>query len=157
MDINNNLIIDIHYPNRNIVALLVHNDYADKLRSQLQQFKVTLKDDFNPCDPKILRDLQYANASIEKRTNITFIHHCNRMKRALKFIRTPVKFAVARYFYAQGWISKQALQETLPSSRHNRESESDPLQIEVLLSNASYCRFSPKTGVLQGSILSPYL
>ncbi|KAG0786380.1 hypothetical protein G6F22_006146 [Rhizopus arrhizus] len=33
----------------------------------------------------------------------------------------------------------------------------DDVQIEVLLSNATSYRFSPKTGVLQGSILSPYL
>ncbi|KAG1520570.1 hypothetical protein G6F46_015715 [Rhizopus delemar] len=52
------------------------------------------------------------------------------MERALKFIRTPVKFAAARYFYAQGWISKQTLQENLPSSRRNNEPESDPLYFE---------------------------
>ncbi|KAG1443425.1 hypothetical protein G6F46_012007 [Rhizopus delemar] len=33
----------------------------------------------------------------------------------------------------------------------------DEVQIEVLLSNATSRRFHPKTGVLQGSILSPYL
>ncbi|KAG1494113.1 hypothetical protein G6F53_012631 [Rhizopus delemar] len=52
------------------------------------------------------------------------------MERALRFIRTPVKFAVARYFYAQGWISKQTLQENLPSNRRNNEPESDPLCFE---------------------------
>ncbi|KAG1145661.1 hypothetical protein G6F38_005494 [Rhizopus arrhizus] len=33
----------------------------------------------------------------------------------------------------------------------------DEVQIEVLVSNATSRRFHPKTGVLQGSILSPYL
>ncbi|KAG1177556.1 hypothetical protein G6F36_010796 [Rhizopus arrhizus] len=33
----------------------------------------------------------------------------------------------------------------------------DDIQVEVLLSNATSRRISPKTGVLQGSILSPYL
>lgn len=102
LDINNNRILDIHYPDRNVVALLVHNDYADELRSHLQRFKATLKDDFNPCDPKILRGPQYADASDEERANLAFMHHCSRMERALRFIHTPVKFAVARYFYAQG-------------------------------------------------------
>ncbi|KAG1546448.1 hypothetical protein G6F49_010495 [Rhizopus delemar] len=113
LDINNNRILDIHYPDRNVVALLVHNDYTDELRSHLQRFKVTLKDDFNPCDPKLLRDPQYADASDEERANLAFMHHCNRMERALKFIRTPVKFA-----------------ENLPSSRRNSEPESDPLCFE---------------------------
>ncbi|KAG1608568.1 hypothetical protein G6F46_011452 [Rhizopus delemar] len=73
LDINNNRILDTHYPDRNVVALLVHNDYADELRSHLQRFKI---------------------------------------------------------FYAEGWISKQNLQENLPSSRRNSESESDPLCFE---------------------------
>ncbi|KAG0755475.1 hypothetical protein G6F65_012278 [Rhizopus arrhizus] len=113
LDINNNRILDIHYPDRNVVALLVHNDYADELRSHLQRFKATLKDDFNPCDPKILRDPQYADASDEERANLAFMHHCSRMERALRFIHTPVKFA-----------------ENLPSSRRNSEPESDPLCFE---------------------------
>jgi hypothetical protein len=33
----------------------------------------------------------------------------------------------------------------------------DDVQIEVLLNNATFTRFSPVTGVLQGSILSPFL
>ncbi|KAG1530597.1 hypothetical protein G6F51_013790 [Rhizopus arrhizus] len=33
----------------------------------------------------------------------------------------------------------------------------DDVQIEILLSNTTSRRFHPKTGVLQGSILSPYL
>ncbi|KAG0735466.1 hypothetical protein G6F62_011832 [Rhizopus arrhizus] len=35
LDINNNRIIDIYYPDRNIVALLIHNGYEDELRQQL--------------------------------------------------------------------------------------------------------------------------
>ncbi|KAG1607104.1 hypothetical protein G6F46_012542 [Rhizopus delemar] len=73
LDINNNRVLDIHHPDRNVVALLVHNDYADELR---------------PI--------------------------CND----------------SRYFYAQGWISKQTLQENLPSNRRNNEPESDPLCFE---------------------------
>ncbi|EIE81086.1 hypothetical protein RO3G_05791 [Rhizopus delemar RA 99-880] len=35
LDINNNRILDIYYPDRNILTLLVHNDYAAELRQQL--------------------------------------------------------------------------------------------------------------------------
>ncbi|KAG0763416.1 hypothetical protein G6F57_003087 [Rhizopus arrhizus] len=68
LDIDNNRIIDIHYPDRNIVALLIHNDYEDELRQQLQRFKVTIKEDFNPCDPQVLRD-----HTPEERENLAFI------------------------------------------------------------------------------------
>jgi hypothetical protein len=106
LDINNNRIIDIHYPDRNIVALLIHNDYEDELRQQLHRFKVTIKEDFNPCDPQVFRDPKYADRTPAKRENLAFIHHCNRIERAPQYIRVPVKSAVARYFYLKGWISK---------------------------------------------------
>ncbi|KAG1137689.1 hypothetical protein G6F37_011048 [Rhizopus arrhizus] len=125
LDINNNRIIDIHYPDRNIVALLIHNDYEDELRKQLQCFKVTIKEDFNPCDPQVLRDPKYADHTPAERENLAFMHHCNRVERALQCIRAPVKFAVARYFYSKGWISKQLLQETLPARTINRQQDID--------------------------------
>ncbi|EIE76663.1 hypothetical protein RO3G_01367 [Rhizopus delemar RA 99-880] len=125
LDINNNRIIGIHYPDRNIVALLIHNDYKDELRQQLQRFKVTIKEDFNPCDPQVLRDPKYADRTPAEREDLAFMHHCNRIERALQYIRTPVKFAVARYFYSKGWISKQLLQETLPTRTINRQQDID--------------------------------
>ncbi|EIE89350.1 hypothetical protein RO3G_14061 [Rhizopus delemar RA 99-880] len=102
LGINNSRIIDIHYPDRNIVALLIHNDYEDEIRQQLQRFKVTIKEDFNPCNPQVLRDPKYADRTPAEREDLAFMHHCNRIERALQYIRTPVKFAVARYFYSKG-------------------------------------------------------
>ncbi|KAG0750179.1 hypothetical protein G6F57_003876 [Rhizopus arrhizus] len=102
LEIDNNRILDINYLDRNVVILLVHNNYADELRSQLKKFKMTLKDEFDPCDPKILRNPKYADSTEEERTNLAFLHHCNRMERALRFICAPIKFTVARYFYTKG-------------------------------------------------------
>ena len=102
LEIDNNRILDINYLHRNVITLLVHSDYADKFRSQLRKFKVTIKDNFDPCDPKILCDPKYADSTEEERINLAFLHHCNRMKHALKFIRASVKFAVTRYFYTKG-------------------------------------------------------
>ncbi|KAG1154621.1 hypothetical protein G6F37_009285 [Rhizopus arrhizus] len=122
LDINNNRILGIHYPDRNILALLVHNDYATELRQQLQRFKVTIKDDFDPCTSQNLRDPKYANLPVEERTNRAFMHHCDRMERALQFIRVPVKFAVSRHFFSKGWISQKTLLDIIPT-RHPRHQE----------------------------------
>ncbi|CAO3666214.1 hypothetical protein G6F70_002943 [Rhizopus microsporus] len=86
----NNRILDIHYPGRNIVTLLVHNDYVSELRKQLGRFKVNLKDDFDPCNPKVLRDPKYADLSPEERANFTLMHPSDRMARALNYVRAPV-------------------------------------------------------------------
>lgn len=39
----------------------MRNDYASELRKQLERFKITFKDDFEPCGTKVLRDPEYAN------------------------------------------------------------------------------------------------
>ncbi|KAG1498894.1 hypothetical protein G6F54_004767 [Rhizopus delemar] len=75
LDIDSNRIIDIHYPDHNIVALLIHNDYEDELRQQLQRFKVIIKKDFNPCDPQLLRDPKYADRTPAEREDLAFMHH----------------------------------------------------------------------------------
>ncbi|KAG1050836.1 hypothetical protein G6F43_006914 [Rhizopus delemar] len=64
------------------------------------------------------------------------------MERALKFIRAPVKFAVAHYFYTKGWISKQTLDETF-SSRRTSQMEADPVFFEdERMSTTDDCQLS---------------
>lgn len=48
-------ILDIHYPNRNFAALLVHNDYAADFQKLLESKRVHITDNFDP----ILKDPQY--------------------------------------------------------------------------------------------------
>ncbi|CEG74918.1 hypothetical protein RMATCC62417_10046 [Rhizopus microsporus] len=43
LNINTRRILNIHYPDRHFVALLIHNDYEDKLCSQLQRFKIPIR------------------------------------------------------------------------------------------------------------------
>ncbi|ORE19680.1 hypothetical protein BCV71DRAFT_177143, partial [Rhizopus microsporus] len=119
LDINNGRILDIHYPTRNVVALLVHNNYASELKSHLQKFKIRTMGDFNPCDSSILMDPNYEHCSKEERDGFALMHHSDRVKKALAYIHVPVKAAVARYFYNQGWISKSILDESLPTKVTN--------------------------------------
>ncbi|KAG1051141.1 hypothetical protein G6F43_006638 [Rhizopus delemar] len=86
LGINNNRILDIHYPDRNILALLIHNDCTAELRQQLQRSKIITKDDFDPCSPQKIRDPKYANLPLEERINCAFMHNRDRMERALQFI-----------------------------------------------------------------------
>ncbi|RCH88658.1 hypothetical protein CU097_007440 [Rhizopus azygosporus] len=115
LDINNSRILNIHYLTHNVVALLVHSDYAFELKSHLQKFKVRTKGDFNPCDGSILMDHKYEHCSKEEPDDFAFMYHSDCVKKALTYIRAPVKTAVARYFDNQGWISKSVLDESLPT------------------------------------------
>ncbi|CEJ05552.1 hypothetical protein RMCBS344292_19491 [Rhizopus microsporus] len=60
-------------------------------------------------------DHKYEHCSKEERDEFTFMYHSDCVKKALTYIRAPVKAAVARYFYNQGWISKSVLDESLPT------------------------------------------
>ncbi|PHZ11543.1 uncharacterized protein RHIMIDRAFT_297409 [Rhizopus microsporus ATCC 52813] len=108
-------ILGIYYPTRNVVALLVHNDYTPELKAHLRKFKVHTKEDFNPSGGSTLMDPHYAQNTKEERDSYAVMHHRGRLKRALTYIRAPVKYAMARYFYSQGWINKEALNDTLAS------------------------------------------
>ena len=132
LDINNSRILDIHCPICNVVALLVHNDYASELKSHLQKFKVYTKDDFNPCDGSILMDPKYKHCSKEERDGFAFMHHCNRVKKALAYIRAAAKAALACYFYNQDWISKSVLDEIL-------QLKSPTQQMSSMLMRTSLC------------------
>ncbi|KAG1495809.1 hypothetical protein G6F45_007064 [Rhizopus arrhizus] len=79
-----------------------------------QRFIATIKDEFDPCSSQNLRDPKYANFPLEERTNRAFMHHCDRIERALQFIRVPVKFAVARHFFSKGWINQKTLLGIIP-------------------------------------------
>lgn len=51
------------------MALLIHSDYTDELRSWLKKFKAILKDDFDPCDAKTLGDPKYVDATKKGESN----------------------------------------------------------------------------------------
>ncbi|CEG66123.1 hypothetical protein RMATCC62417_02759 [Rhizopus microsporus] len=102
LGINNSRILDIHYPTRSVVALLVHNDYASERKSHFQKFKVRTKDDFNPCDGLVLMGPKYEHCSKEECNGFALMHHSGCVKKALNYMRAPVKATVARYFYKVG-------------------------------------------------------
>ncbi|CEJ00367.1 hypothetical protein RMCBS344292_14424 [Rhizopus microsporus] len=101
LDINNKRILDMHHSDRHVAALLVHDDYVNEIRAQLERFKVIPKDDFDLCDPKVLGGPKYAGLSSDERANCVFMHHSDRMAHTLKYIRAPVKYAVNRFFYSK--------------------------------------------------------
>ncbi|KAI8394239.1 uncharacterized protein BYT42DRAFT_488273 [Radiomyces spectabilis] len=112
---DNSRILDIHYPDRQVVALLIHNDYHDTLLASFARHNITPIKDFNPHDQSRLRDPKFNTLSLEDRQREADQIHRQRLERALKFIREPVKFAVARSFHSQKWIDDDMLRSFLQS------------------------------------------
>ncbi|KAI8076450.1 uncharacterized protein B0P05DRAFT_450594, partial [Gilbertella persicaria] len=49
-------ILDIHYPARGIVVVLIHIGYSDEFNRLSDKCKIVTLHDFNPLDPLHLRD-----------------------------------------------------------------------------------------------------
>ncbi|KAG0755558.1 hypothetical protein G6F16_011315 [Rhizopus arrhizus] len=107
--VNNARLLDIHYPARNTLAILIHNDYEKEFTELIHHHNITIKADFNPSSGEILADPKYSTMTQDERDTIATELQTTRIERALQHIRAPVKFAVARFFYEQQWISKSKL------------------------------------------------
>ncbi|EIE90965.1 hypothetical protein RO3G_15676 [Rhizopus delemar RA 99-880] len=60
LGINPYRVLDITFPARSVVGLLVHEQYKDVLLAQLGKAKIDIYKDFNPCDPAHLADPTYS-------------------------------------------------------------------------------------------------
>ncbi|KAI7902136.1 uncharacterized protein BX663DRAFT_552560 [Cokeromyces recurvatus] len=122
LGIPNVRLLDIHYPARNLVAILVHMDYVSEFKSTLQQRGVTVDEDFDPFNGKTIMDPKYKDHTDFQCDQIASFIHKRRLETALQHIREPVKFAVARYFFQQHWISKAVFDQTM-ASRSSRPTD----------------------------------
>ena len=109
----NSRLLDIHYPSRNVVALLVHNDYREELIGTLKSQKLQHLADYSPTHHTSLTDPQFSDLSDTEKSRIASEKHTQRIVRALPFIRDHISKAVARYFEHEGLITPQQLEEFL--------------------------------------------
>ncbi|KAI8327972.1 hypothetical protein BC941DRAFT_332955, partial [Chlamydoabsidia padenii] len=110
LKIDNNRILDVYYPAMNTTALLIHNDFADDLKTQLNTAGIKPLDTFDPLNPQHISDPKYKELPLDERSTLATTLHRQRMKRTLDFIRAPVKYTVAKSFAASGWITQEQLQ-----------------------------------------------
>jgi hypothetical protein len=107
-------ILDITFPTRDVVGLLVHVQYMAYVLDTLTRAKVVPVTGFDPTDPKHLSDPRHSTlAETDRRTLATQIHR-TRSIRALQFMKPPIAVAVGRQFLALGWIAE----EDIPTQRY---------------------------------------
>lgn len=138
LGVNNGRLLDLHYPDRNIVAVLVHNDYASELTELLTKKGIKLNTTFDPRAATVLKDPKYANDTVEQRQQTAQQLHNQRIQKALIHIRGPAKFAVARFFAHKTWITKEQLEAILATDPYLTQT-TDPIAEDIFLTedNAS--------------------
>ncbi|KAG1616379.1 hypothetical protein G6F45_012286 [Rhizopus arrhizus] len=134
-------VLDITFPARSVVGLLVHEQYKDVLLTQLGKAKIEVYQDFNPCDPVHLADPTYKDKSNAERLAIAMDIHRNRCCRGIARLRHPIAVAVGRTFLEEGFITDEDLQEALVSSTtatYNSDIYSTPLTTSAPSSYGSF-------------------
>ncbi|KAG1451727.1 hypothetical protein G6F46_009940 [Rhizopus delemar] len=89
---------------RNLVSFLIHIGYETELRSQLSKFNITVRDDFDPLDPSIIRDPTLVNEPIDRKVHHARKAFLHRIRVALRRFRTLIYNAVTNFFVQFGLI-----------------------------------------------------
>ena len=109
-------ILDISFPARSCVGLLVHAQYVPDLVSALNSAKVSLLQDFEPLDPVHLGNSIYKDDSVTVRTQKMASIHFDRCVDTLKHIRPHLVLPVGSMFVAKGWIDNEAVEKAVEAS-----------------------------------------
>lgn len=112
LGVDNGRILDLHYPTRGVVYLLIHKDYLDVLTSTLTKHDLTLLDNFDPLDPTNLKDPAFATTISEKKEKLLGLHQ-KRLTHVIQFVRPYLRGIVARGFVQQDWLTSDQIKYAL--------------------------------------------
>ena len=110
-------LLDISMPTRQVIGLLVHVQYAPKVREVLTKHGLASLE-FNPTDPCHIADPKHSTLSGSDRQLLANSIHANRMIRTLRYMRPEVASAVGRYFVDQHWLTLEELATVIPHKDH---------------------------------------
>ncbi|KAG2192541.1 hypothetical protein INT47_011654 [Mucor saturninus] len=88
MGIDNGRILDIHYPARGVVALLIHHSYQVELDSIFTKSDITPVKQFDPTAATHVNDPSLRHLTADKRASKAVEFHQTRLILGLKFIRS---------------------------------------------------------------------
>ncbi|OAD75515.1 hypothetical protein PHYBLDRAFT_166752 [Phycomyces blakesleeanus NRRL 1555(-)] len=100
-------ILDINFLAKDVVGILVHNQYAEKFQTTLTTVAIEILDAFDPLDPKNIADPKYKSLSDSELEEVAAELHSDRCLKALKYLCPHVAVPVGHFFCDQGWISKE--------------------------------------------------
>lgn len=106
-------ILDIHFPSKGTVGLLIHRSYEAELHECLKKHDITCKD-YNPIDSSALDDPKHANLSqIDKEQLARDIHQRRIMRTCLFMPQKHVGMSILRYFSSKSYKGPHAVPEKM--------------------------------------------
>ncbi|CAO3600328.1 unnamed protein product [Absidia cylindrospora] len=116
LGINTRRILYVHYHTRNVLSLLIHVAFQQDLIETLTNHGIKPIPYFDPLDPKHLMDPQYADYSEDQRANIMHKITGELWVQAVRFLRPPIRTAVAKYLYVASDLTKEEVMEFVPAN-----------------------------------------
>lgn len=124
LGVDTSRLLDISFPARSCVGLLVHAQFAAELKSLLAAAKVSPLDKFDPLDPSYLADPKYADLSLPARADKMHELHSARCVGVLGHVRPHLVSAIGAHFVSLGWLDEETLKSVralvLPPSGRKR-------------------------------------
>ncbi|EPB85301.1 hypothetical protein HMPREF1544_07915 [Mucor circinelloides 1006PhL] len=106
-------------PARHTTAVLIHNDFeSDFVVDLLQKHRISHDENFNLNSGSILEDPKLEDLSDTERDKFVRNQQVKRLESAVQHIRTPAKYAAARYFYEKNYITKKFYDYSLALNRY---------------------------------------
>ncbi|KAG2199800.1 hypothetical protein INT47_009413 [Mucor saturninus] len=151
MGLDNGRILDIHYPARGVVALLIHQSYRVEMDAILTKSNIAPVKDFNPTSVDHLHDPSLNHLTVDERSTKAIEFHQNRLIRGLKFIRSYLRRSVARNFVNHGWITNEQAQQVISENNNgNGHSNSSTNTFETTRASSASLSNSGSSGLGEG-------
>ncbi|KAI8326676.1 hypothetical protein EDC96DRAFT_453902 [Choanephora cucurbitarum] len=133
--LDNSRVLDVHYPARNVVALLIHTAYKENLLKVLNKYSLPVLTDFDPFSVANVRDPSFASLDTDALTAKARELQQARLVRALGYIREQTRRLVAYDFVRQGWLTKEQASSAVgsPSSAPGADSASPSSDMDISL------------------------
>ncbi|KAF1801042.1 hypothetical protein FB192DRAFT_1254239, partial [Mucor lusitanicus] len=113
ISIDNLRVLDIIFPARHTIGILLHEAYISEFQSKLREIDTSPITSFNPLDPTHICDPKYHDLPQEDRTRLARSLHQDRCLRTLSFIRPNLLPGIAKYFIHHKWIPPHLAQDII--------------------------------------------
>ncbi|KAI8983139.1 hypothetical protein BDB01DRAFT_850960 [Pilobolus umbonatus] len=155
-------ILDIHYPDNNVVGLLIHNDYVTDLTNIFIKFGITPLTDFNPLSHSTIRDPKLGTLSEAERADKATDIHQNRLTHIIQRVTTlPRQLALARAFHTNKWITDSQYEGVLeiikPNDKRSTLTTSQDIGADTFMSDIAdnFRPVSPTSSQAAGENAAP--
>jgi hypothetical protein len=109
-------VIDIHYPSRGVVALLMHVEYVPTLTAILAKFQKVPLANYDHFSASNITTAEHESLSIAEKTRLATQYQQTRLSRALSHMRPQIRNTVAKAFALHGWLSDAQIKAALAAT-----------------------------------------